>query len=166
MVKKWNERYLQNAAARLHGIEIERIYHDFHVFLNFVVSHTSILLHSTQPCFSTVAAAPPPMLFIQTYSVAQHHPHPTFTTYSSPSPPPPPGGPLLPICRALSISSQSNRFDAIPVELAILFLKTRKLSYTPCCTGSIGSPDVRSRPAIWPSACSSWRVATTNITSH
>lgn len=71
------------------------------------------------------------------------------------SSPPPPGGPDLPICRALSISSQSRRFDAMPVELAMLFRSTRKLSKTPCCSGSMGSPSVRSRPATWPSACSS-----------
>lgn len=41
---------------------------------------------------------------------------------------PPPGGPLLPICLALSISSHSNKLLAMPVALAMQFLSTLKLS--------------------------------------
>lgn len=88
----------------------------------------------------------------QLYRISPSDPvHPSI----SPPSPPPPGGPLRPICLALSISSHSNKLLAIPVALAIALRRTRKESYTPVCTGSMGSPSVRSRPAIWPSACSS-----------
>lgn len=74
--------------------------------------------------------------------------------------PPPPGGPVLPICRALSISSVSSRFDAMPVLEAMQLRRTRKESKTPTWMGSMGSPVVRSRPTARPSACSSWSAAT------
>ena len=76
---------------------------------------------------------------------------------------PGPGPPCLPICLALSISSHRRRFDAIPELDAIAFLSTRKESYTPSRTGSMGSPVFRSRPKMLPSVCWSWRVATTRM---
>jgi hypothetical protein len=105
--------------------------------------------------FCSSASTPPSHL-----EAIDSHLIPTHFTHSSPCPSP--GKPCFPICLALSISSHNNKFDAIPVELAMEFLITRKLSYTPVCTGSIGSPRVRSSPATWPSAWASWRVATMN----
>jgi hypothetical protein len=67
----------------------------------------------------------------------------------------PPGPGALPICLALSISSHSSRFDAIPAAEAMQLRSTRNESYTPSCVGSIGSPVVRLRPTMLPSACSS-----------
>jgi hypothetical protein len=61
----------------------------------------------------------------------------------------------LTIWRALSISSQSSKFDAMPELEAMEFLSTRKESYTPSCTGSMGSPVVKFSPTLLPSACSS-----------
>src|SRR5437762_7487249 len=52
-------------------------------------------------------------------------------------------GPKLTICRALSISSQSSRFDAIPQLDAMQLRSTRNESYTPSWTGSITWPVVR-----------------------
>jgi hypothetical protein len=61
----------------------------------------------------------------------------------------------LTIWRALSISSQSSKFDAMPELDAMEFLSTRNESYTPSCTGSMGSPVVKFSPTLFPSACSS-----------
>jgi hypothetical protein len=75
----------------------------------------------------------------------------------------PPGPGALPICLALSISSHSSRFDAIPAAEAIQLRSTRNESNTPSCVGSMGSPVVRLRPTTFPSACSSCRAATRRI---
>lgn len=60
---------------------------------------------------------------------------------------------------------QSNRFEAMLDEEARVFLITRKESYIPSATGSIGSPVVRSIPTTLPSAYSSWRADTIEV-SH
>lgn len=73
---------------------------------------------------------------------------------------PGPGPPALPICRAFSSSSQRRRLEAMPELDAIMFLKTRKESYTPVSSGSIGSPVSRSRPTTSPSLTPSRRAAT------
>ena len=70
------------------------------------------------------------------------------------------------ICRALSISSHSNRFDEIPVADAMQLRSTRNESYTPSCVGSIASPVERLRPTMLPSACSSCRAATAEWSAH
>src|SRR4051794_4162748 len=53
---------------------------------------------------------------------------------------PGPGPPCRPICLAFRSSSHRRRLDAIPELEATQFLRTRKESYTPSSTGSIGSP--------------------------
>lgn len=112
-------------------------------------AHTITLLHPPSYLLLPFRPQPPFVPFILFPSLSSHSP-------SAPSP----GKPCFPICLALSISSHSSKLLAMPVALAMPFRSTRKESYTPIWTGSMGSPEVRSRPAGWPSACSSWSVAT------
>ena len=69
-------------------------------------------------------------------------------------------GPKLTICRALSISSHSSRFDAIPQLEAMQLRSTRNESYTASWIGSIAWPVVRFKPTMLPSVCSSCSSAT------
>src|ERR1700761_8141549 len=67
------------------------------------------------------------------------------------------------MCLAFNISSHSSKFAPIAVLDAMLLRSTRNESYTPSCTGSIGSPVVRSKPTTFPSANSSCNFATVRI---